>query len=205
MKSYTIKKTKEKPTENIQTLGDILKKEFAEFSIESTKPVHITWREYCLVNPQKISNNDVVDGLIFYRDHFYEDIFFGGCIYNPKTGELTPEDGDSYSLNEKIYKYETHYIGDVAGSDPGTGYSYEMVVWVHPCEQIVCFEDYVAGYEYGVMRTRKECKETLMNALDDIENATYRTDCEKAIRDLLERLDTIPGEKLDKTKRTEKK
>ena len=41
-----------------------------------------------------------------------------------------------------------------------------------------------------------------MNALDDMENATYRTDCEKAIRDLLERLNTIPGEKLDKIKRT---
>ena len=65
-------------------LRDILK------YLDGTKfhdELYISYRTYCCI-----------DGEI-------RDIFAGGCRYNFATGELIAEDGDSYSLNDKIIDY----------------------------------------------------------------------------------------------------
>lgn len=165
----------------IQTLKEILDLKYGNIFVS----VHISWRLYHPVCPQKLDCGDVIDGLIYYNEHFYEDIFFGECTYDFQTGKLIPDDGDSYSLDEKIYKYEI----DTSGN---------LTVWSHPCEQIVCFNDYDAGFRHGIKHAIKEFREMLMSSLDDLENATYRLDCEKAVRNLLEKIDEFSKKNADK-------
>jgi len=41
-----------------------------------------------------------------------DDVFFGACSYDNKTGILTPLDGDSYSLNDLYIDWEEELIND---------------------------------------------------------------------------------------------
>ena len=58
------------------------------------------------------ANEPIGNLLIMYRTYGPndEDLFAGYCRY--KDGELIPEDGDSYSLNDKIIDYKFDYDDD---------------------------------------------------------------------------------------------
>ena len=60
----------------------------------------------------------------------------GFCSYDNNTGELKSLDGDDYSLDVRILKWEE--------SDD------TLTVWEDPREQIECWEDYYWGYKNGI-------------------------------------------------------
>lgn len=78
-------------------------------------------------------------------DIVYEETLFGFCEYDPEENKLISLDGDSYSLNTKIQKFEW------TDSD-------NLIVWEEPSEQIQNWDDFQAGYEMGINKLRKARK-----------------------------------------------
>ena len=57
-------------------------------------------------------------------DDGVQDILAGYCKYDFETGQLISEDGDNYSLNDKIVDYVTEYY-DLEDEDSGV----YLIVW----------------------------------------------------------------------------
>lgn len=120
-------------------------------SQRDSKQIKIEYKIYCDITERLFKTNDLVTNITFYHGKYYEDIFYGECEYNSKTKKLIPLDGDSYSLDSQIIKYEW-----IAPD--------ELTVWEDPSEQIQNFNDYKAGYDYGVKTEHEKTKKARKEA-----------------------------------------
>ncbi len=86
--------------------------------------------------PYERNDMDFVSDLTLFDGKLYGDTLMGFCSYDNNTGELKPLDGDDYSLDVRILKWEES--NDI------------LTVWEDPREQIECWKDYYWGYKNGI-------------------------------------------------------
>ena len=102
--------------------------------------------------PEITDESSLVKDITYYNGKYWQDTLFGECEYDPKENKLIPLDRDSYSsLNTKILEYKW--------TAPD-----ELTVWEDPSEQIQNWDDYIAGFDFGLNKNNDQLRKARKKA-----------------------------------------
>lgn len=102
----------------------------------------IEYRVFYEIQAPQVDQKNLIPNIFYYNGKYWQDTLFGKCEYDKEKDELISLDGDSYSLEANIIRWEWTALE-------------ELTVWEDPSEQIQNWDDYKAGYDDGIEKAKK--------------------------------------------------